>query len=176
MKTLGKATLESQLSRTLSTSQDWTTSLWYWRHLDGETTAETRKRMLPSPTGFSVYLNEILCKWKSEPLHFRVFRFSFNVTVMSFSQQAGIRVCRADWTSLFSLWEKIKSAFTDESLLETWGLKTHGSHVWIEELKCQRTKVVVVNADRESVLLLSWINMLQVLFDMWGVVLFTMCH
>lgn len=41
-KTSEKATLESLLSGTLSTSLDWTTSLWYWRHLDGKITLSVK--------------------------------------------------------------------------------------------------------------------------------------
>lgn len=55
------------------------------------------------------------------------------------SPQTRIRVCWADWTSLFPLWEKIESTFTHELALFIWTLQNHSSHVCFHCLS--RTKV-----------------------------------
>lgn len=72
-KTSAKVTLESLLSETLSTSPNWTTSRWYWRHLDGEITAETRS-LSANHRYISLYIRSLG----------QVLKCSFNMTVCLF--------------------------------------------------------------------------------------------
>lgn len=123
----------------------------------------------------------------------KVFYFQIWHDCYVFSPQARIWVCRADWTSLFPLREEIKSTLTVVLALLNRTLKTHKSHICSENcfevfVKDQSGRVV----EPESVLLLitvltvsvgfvpEWKQMnkciVKFLFDVWGVVLFTLSH
>lgn len=158
-KTSEKATLESLLSGTSSTNQDWTTSLWYWRHLDGKITVGSRKRVHRLWSSYVLRVFKKRDDW--QVCHQHIYKHTCYV----FPPQARIWVRRADWTSVFPLWEKIKSILRDKlALWPLYLLKPQFMLCLFGQFKC--CKPGFVSTVKHLINHLSgfslWINVFQV--------------
>lgn len=97
MKISVKVTLESLHFKKLSMSPGWTTSLWSWRHPDGEMVVET--------VGLFVVYGNVFYSFPKQELLI-LFSGSSLTWLLCSSPQAWIWIRWADWSSPFPVWEK----------------------------------------------------------------------